>query len=413
MKYFKAGIAAAVLIVFGAVSFRVAQAQQGPGGDSSETVAKPRKKTPPPDPAPVTDSTDSSPTVAPNNPEPSTSAAPANNPPNNDDSTDEPRIPSKFSKKNKDLPADTPTFSSDVTTVQLDVAVLDNKGRFLPGIPKSNFRVLEDNVPQQVATFSSNSDAPMTIALVVEFNNLFQQYWSSGWYQTLVATYGFVQTLKPDDYVAVIAYDLRPEILTDFTNDQGKLQEAMQRLRIPGFSEACMFDAIVDTEQRMENIEGRKAILLVASGRDTLSKLTWDKTRKAVQEAGVPIYAFSLLQALRIMAEPYMGNTQYMDFLQADNEMKTLAAETGGQAFFPRFLQEYPGIFQTISAALRNQYSITYRPANQAKDGTFRKIKVELVDPQTGDALRITEKGKPVKYTIVAKSGYTAPRPVE
>lgn len=407
MKYSKAGIAAAVLIVFGAISFRPAQAQQDPGSDSSETVAKPRKKNPPPEPAPVEDSTE------PAAPAPS-SAAPASAPTVIDDSaTDEPKIPSKFSKKNKDLPADTPTFSSDVSTVELDVAVLDNKGHFLPGIPKSNFRVLEDNVPQQIATFNTNSDAPMTIALVIEFNNLFQQYWSSGWYQTLVATYGFVQTLKPDDYAAVIAYDLRPEILTDFTNDQGRLQEAMQRLRIPGFSEACMFDAVVDTEQRMANIEGRKAILLIASGRDTLSKLTWDKTRKAVQEAGVPIYAFSLLQALRITAEPYMGQNQYMDFLQADNEMKTLAAETGGQAFFPRFLQEYPGIFQAIGAALRNQYSITYRPSNQAKDGAFRKIKVELVDPENGQALRITEKGKPVKYTIVAKSGYTAPRAVE
>ena len=187
----------------------------------------------------------------------------------------------------------------------------------------------------------------------------------------------------------------------------GALTEGAQA---PSTNELAAFYRI---RQRMENIEGRKAILLIASGRDTLSKLTWDKTRKAVQEAGVPIYAFSLLQALRIMAEPYMGNNQYMDFLQADNEMKTLARESGGQAFFPRFLQEYPSIFQQVAAALRNQYSITYAPANQAKDGQFRKIKVELVDPQTGVALRIMENGKPVKYDVVAKSGYTAPRAVE
>jgi Ca-activated chloride channel homolog len=411
MKYFKAGLAAAVVIALGAISLHVALAQQDPGSDSSETVAKPRKKNPPPETAPVVDSTEPTAPAPPATPAPS--AEPSNSAPANDDSTDEPKIPSKYSKKNKDLPADTPTFSSDVSTVELDVAVLDNKGHFLPGIPKNNFRVLEDNVPQQIASFNMNSDAPMTIALVIEFNNLFQQFWSEGWYETLVATYGFVQTLKPDDYVAVIAYDLRPEILSDFTNNQGKLQDAMARLRIPGFSEACMFDAVVDTEQRMANIEGRKAILLIASGRDTLSKLTWDQTRKAVHEAGVPIYSFSLLQALRIMAEPYMGNIQYMDFLQADNEMKTLAAETGGQSFFPRFLQEYPSIFQAVAAALRNQYSITYRPSNQAKDGTFRKIKVELVDPQTGTELRITEKGKPVKYTVLTKAGYTAPRPVE
>jgi VWFA-related protein len=163
----------------------------------------------------------------------------------------------------------------------------------------------------------------------------------------------------------------------------------------------------------MSNIEGRKAILLVASGRDTFSKLTYDKTRKAVQEAGVPIYAVSMLQAMRIMAEQYMSSNQRMDFLQADNEMKTFAAETGGQAYFPRFIGEFPSIYQSISGALRNQYSITYQPSNQAKDGKFRKLKVELVDPQTGDALRISENGKPVKYSVVTKAGYTAPRDVE
>lgn len=412
MKYFKTGLAVAAVIGLGAVSFEIAQAQQGPGGsDSSETVARPRKRNPPAETAPVVDATGdtSAPAAAPSNPPPAATAPPSNDQP----SSDEPKIPSKFSKKNKDVSPDTPTFSTDVTTVQLDVAVLDNKGKFLPGIPKDRFRVLEDNVPQQISTFNANGDAPMTIALVIEFSALFQQYWSEGWYETLSATYGFLQTLKPDDYVAIIAYDLRTEILSDFTNDQMKIQYAMQRLQIPGFSESNMFDAVVDTEQRMANIEGRKAILLIASGRDTFSKLTWDKTRKAIHEAGVPIYSFSLLQALRIMAEPYMGNIQYMDFLQADNEMKTMATETGGQAFFPRFIQEYPGIFQSIGAALRNQYSITYHPSNQAKDGSFRAIKVELIDPQTGAALRITDKGKPVKYTVVAKSGYTAPRPVE
>jgi Ca-activated chloride channel family protein len=402
MKYFKAGLGAAVVIALGAVSFRIAQAQQGPGSDSSETVARPRKKNPPADA-----------TTEPATIEPANSNPPSSNPDNDEPAVEEPKIPSKFTRKEKELPADAPTFSSDVNTVELDVAVLDNKGHFLPGIPKNKFRVLEDNVPQQVASFNVNSDAPMTIAMVIEFSNLYQQYYSQGWYETLVASYGFVQTLKPEDYVAVIAYDLRSEILCDFTTDRGKVQEAMQRLRIPGFSEANLFDALADTEQRMTNIEGRKAILLIASGRDTFSKLTYDKARKAVQEGGVPIYAISMLQAMRIMAEQSMGQIQQLDFLQADNEMNTFARESGGQAFFPRFFGEFPNIFQSVSTALRNQYSLTYKPSNQAKDGQFRKIKVELVDPETGAALKITEGGKPVKYSVVAKAGYTAPRAVE
>ncbi|MBV9770489.1 MAG: VWA domain-containing protein, partial [Bryobacterales bacterium] len=354
MNYFKAALAGAAVIALGVLSLHAALAQQGPGSDSSETVAKPRKKsTPTESTAEPNDSVKSNDTVS-----PSDSA----NPPDSVNSPDEPKIPSKFSRKGKEIPEGTPTFSSDVNTVELDVAVLDNKGHFLPGIPRNDFRVLEDNVPQKISTFSANSDAPMTIAMVIEFSNLFQQYYSQGWYETLTASYGFVQTLKPDDYVAIVAYDLRTEILCDFTNDREKVQEAMQRLRIPGFSEANLFDALAETEQRMSNIEGRKAILLIASGRDTFSKLTFDKARKAVQEAGVPIYAVSMLQAMRIMAEQYMSETQRMDFLQADNEMNTFARETGGQAFFPRFFGEFPSIFQSVSAALRNQYSLTYQP---------------------------------------------------
>ncbi len=344
MKYFKAGLAAAVVIAFGAISFHLAFAQDGPGSDSSETVAKPRKKNLPPDAATEPAS------VEPDSTQPAASTPPPSAPTNdNEPAVEEPKIPSKFSRKGKELPANTPTFTSDVNTVELDVAVLDNKGHFIPNIPKADFRVLEDNVPQKIASFSMNSDAPMTIAMVIEFSNLFQQYWSEGWYETLTATYGFVQTLKPEDYVAIIAYDLRPEILCDFTNDQGKLQDAMQRLRIPGFSEANMFDALVDTEQRMENIEGRKAILLIASGRDTFSKLNCDKPEKPCKRRACLFTPFSMLQAMRIMAEPYMGNNQHMDFLQADNEMKTFARESGGQAFFPRFFGEYPQHLPTAS----------------------------------------------------------------
>ena len=379
MKYLRAAVILTLVSLLTGICFQLAVAQQPPS-QSSETVAKPKKKDAP-------------------------AAADA----------DEPKIPSQFKKDKDKLTVEgLPTFRSDVNTVQLEVAVLDNKGHFIPKIPRGNFRILEDNVPQQVASFSTNADAPMTISMVIEFNARIQQYWGQGWYETLMASYGFVETLKADDYVAVVAFDMRPEILSDFTTDRMKTQEAMARLRIPGFSESNMYDAVVDTAQRMSTIEGRKAILLIGTGLDTFSKLTFDKARKGIQEAGVPIYAVSILQAYRIVAEQYMGAIQRMDFLQADNQMNTFARESGGQAFFPRFTAEYPSIYRAISDALRNQYSVSYHPSNQAKDGKYRKIKVELVNPQTGEALRIVdEKSKPIKYTIIAKGGYTAPREVE
>lgn len=357
-------------------------AQQGPKSTSSETVARPRKKPGPAEEAP--------------------------------EKTGD-KLESVFKKKGEALPEGLATFKSDVTRVQVDVAVLDNKGRFIPGIPGWNFRVLEDGVPQQLASFSMG-EAPLTVALVIEFSNLYQQYWSESWYQTLTAAYGFLETLKPDDYVAVVAYDLRPEILSDFSTDKRQAYEAMQRLRIAAYSESNLYDALVDTADRMSEIEGRKAIVVIASGVDTFSKLTFDKTRRALQTAGVPIYSIGLMQALREYydARGAMGPIARLDFLQADNQMRTFAKETGGQSFFPRFYGEFPGIFGAISQSLRNQYSLAYTPSNQERDGKYRKIKVELVNPATGEPLRVLdEKNKPIKYQIIAKAGYTAPRAVE
>jgi Ca-activated chloride channel family protein len=363
----------AALLALATVSF--AQDQEGPAKDVGPTVAKPRQPSSEPDQAP---------------------------------------IPSKLSKKAQpDIPTTLPSFKSDVNLVSVDVAILDNKGHFIPNIPRGNFRILEDNVPQQIKSFGK-SQAPMTVCLLVEFSAKYQWYGSSAWYQTLTAAYGFAQTLKADDYVAVIAYDMKEEILSDFTTDKRQTYEALQRLRIPGFSESNLFDAIADTEERMSKIEGRKAIVLLSSGIDTFSKLTYDKARKAVQEGGVPVYAIGLMQALRIMNESRMGPGQEIGFLQADNQMTTFAKESGGMAFFPRFYGEFPSIFGSISDSLRNQYSIGYDPANKSRDGKFRKIKVELVNPATNEALRVTDdKGKPIKYQIIAKAGYTAPREVE
>jgi Ca-activated chloride channel homolog len=327
---------------------------------------------------------------------------------------DLPKIPSEYSNKDKVDVSKLQTFKTEVDQVTVDVAVFDNKGRFIPDIPKGSFRVLEDNVPQQVTGFNAKGEAPMTIAMLIEFSNKFQQLYGPTWFQTLQLAWGFASTLKPEDYCAVIAYDIKPEILSDFTTNRMETQEALHRLTIPAWHEANLFDAVADTADRMSGIEGRKAILLISSGVDTFSKLTFDKTRKVLQEAGVPVYAIGLMQALRIMMEPRMGPIQEMDFIQADNQMNTFARETGGMAFFPRFYGEFPSIYQTIAQALRNQYSIGYEPGNKARDGKFRKIKIELINPGTNEPLRVTdEKGKPVKYSVIAKAGYTAPREVE
>jgi hypothetical protein len=94
--------------------------------------------------------------------------------------------------------------------------------------------------------------------------------------------------------------------------------------------------------------------------------------------------------------------------------MRTFATESGGMAFFPHFLTEYPEIFRNMATNLRSRYLITYTPSNQARDGKYRKIKVDLIDPSNNLPLTMKDdKKKPLKYTVYAKSGYTAPKPVD
>ncbi len=147
-----------------------------------------------------------------------------------------PKIPSKL-KKDPQLNkgGDVARFQTDVDIVTIDAAVIDNKGRFIPGIPAGNFRILEDNVPQQIRKVDMG-EAPLTIAMVIEFSNRFQRYYSYTWFQTLQLAWGFAESLKPEDYAAVVAYDMRTEILTDFTTDKAKIREGLDRLKIAAFN---------------------------------------------------------------------------------------------------------------------------------------------------------------------------------
>ena len=299
----------------------------------------------------------------------------------------------------------------NVPLVTVDALVQTKDGHFIPGLKKDNFKVFEDGVPQQITNFSQ-SEAPVTAVLLVEFaatNYYFM-------YDALNAAYNFANTLKPQDWVAVAYYDMRPHILVDFTQDKRAVFGALNQLRIPGFSETNLFDALYDTLDRMDRIEGRKEIVLISTGRDTFSKLNLDQIMKKVKSTpNVTIFAISIGRALREWAEAhgYMGSISELDFLQADNQMNTFARMTGGQAYFPRFEGELPEIFHDIGQTIRNQYTIAYHPSNPKLDGTYRKIKVEVVAPNGGPLKVLNQKNKEVKYQVIAREGYTAKHQVE
>jgi VWFA-related protein len=301
----------------------------------------------------------------------------------------------------------------DVPEVTVDVGVLLEKThQFVPNLKPGNFRVYEDGVEQKVAGFK-RVEAPITALLLCEFASTNYNFI----YDMRNSAFAFVQQLRPQDYVAMMTFDLHTQILSDFSQDRRQLFQAINSLRMPGFSETDVFDALYEAEDRLTRIEGQKYIILIASGRDTFSKLTFDKILKKVKSTpNVTIFAVSTGGALRVITQGggSMGSQMHdMDYLMADNEMKTFAQVTGGMWFAPRFEGEMPDIFSEINQNIRSKYELVYRPTNAKQNGTYRKLRVELVDAE-GHPLRIVdEKQKQLKYDIIARDGYRARQEVE
>jgi VWFA-related protein len=327
--------------------------------------------------------------------------------------TDDAPPPAPAEEKVKNPNNETFSMRVDVPIVNLDVNVLlDKTHQFVPGLKADNFLVTEDGVEQKVQSIRL-AKTPITAVMLLEFAA--NSYWFINDMQN--AAVAFFRTLQPEDYVAVATYDIRTHILCDFTNNQSTIAQALQSLMIPGFSETNEFDALYEMLDRLSRVEGRKYIILISSGRDTMSKLTLDKMLAKIKATqNVTIFTISTGGMMREMGGGgggMGGGARHMDYLQADNEMRTFAEMTGGMWFEPVFQGALPEVFGQINESIRNQYIVTYRPTNTANDGSYRKVKVYLVD-QEGKPLKMQdEKGKPVKYSVINRDGYKAKLPVE
>jgi VWFA-related protein len=302
------------------------------------------------------------------------------------------------------------TFSLrvDVPIVNLDVSViLDKNHQFVPGLKAENFLVVEDGKEQEVTSLRTTK-IPITAVMLLEF--------ASTSYPFLQDMYNsatsFYRTLQPEDYVAVATYDMRTHILCDFTNNKDVIRSSLQSMMIPTFRETNEFDALYETLDRLSRVEGRKYIILISSGRDTFSKLTLDQMLAKIK-ATPDVTIFTISTGGFVQELSSGGGPRAMDLLQADNEMKTFAQMTGGLHFKPIFQGELPDIFGQINESIRNQYVLTYRPTNSKNDGSYRKVKVYLVDNEGKPMKMQDEKGKPLKYSIVTRDGYKAKLPVE
>jgi len=313
----------------------------------------------------------------------------------------QPAPPEPEKKPERINPNEVFNLSTTTNLVNVDVMVVDKDGNPIPSLKRDNFKLYDDGVPQTVTNFGTEQ-APMTTCMLIEFSNK----WWPFLYLALEYSYNYLQFIQPKDWTAVVSFDLKPQILTDFTQDRSQVRGALDTLRIPGFSETNLYDALAFTLDRMKDIKGRKAILVVCSGFDTFSKLTYDEILRIVRSSDTAVYPVSILEFITVRSP--RGDT--INSLQARNALQTIAKYTGGQAYFPRFEGELPGIFEQINGQLRTQYGLGFVPTNPARDGKFHKLKVDLVDDQ-GNPLRIVNpKGKVVKYRIVSRDGYYAPK---
>ena len=292
----------------------------------------------------------------------------------------------------------------DVPIVNLDVGVLlDKTHQFVPGLKSDNFLVVEDGVEQRIQDVRLTK-APITAVMLLEFAA--NSYAFINDMQN--ATLAFFRTLQPNDYVAVETYDIRTHVLCDFTNNRETVAQALQSLIMPTWHETNEFDALYETLDRLSRVDGQKYVILISSGRDTLSKLTLDQILAKVKSAqNTTIFTISTGGFRREMGR------ENISALQDQNEMRTFAQMTGGLYFSPVFQGELPNIFSQINDSIRNKYVLAYRPTNAKNDGTYRKVKVYLVDNEGKPLKMQDEKGRPLKYSIVARDGYRAKLPVE
>jgi Ca-activated chloride channel homolog len=319
-------------------------------------------------------------------------------------------------------PQDAEKVTITTQRVNVDAVVYTKKGgQIINGLKKENFALFVDGVKQDITNFAT-PEAPITVVMVVEYSKwseLFGLYGNGGFepgtWEVIRPTAMFLsQFIKPpDDYVSVVAFDLRPTPLTDFTNDPGRINQVISLLlrNYPAFRETNLFDALKFTlvggrgdSVVLDNSESER------SDYDTFSKINYGDARKIAQNAGIPIYIigtgklFFTKYGDRISANDGLdGSPGRMTFLQADNTLKTFAKETGG-AYYPVIFEgELPKVLSSINALLRSQYSLAFNPG-EIRDGKSHKIKVSVdID---GDG---TYDDK--DYTIQARSVFLAPKP--
>lgn len=267
----------------------------------------------------------------------------------------------------------TPTFRSGAALVALNVTVQDRAAKFVPGLQSADFVVYEDGVKQDVRFFESTR-VPVDLIVLIDTSASMRDKLET----VRAAASGFLKTLRADDRGAVVSFANTVSVLQALTSEQDLLQKAVRSTEAQGST--CLNNAVyIALKQfgqaaRADADVRRQAIVVVSDGADTASLVSFDDVIGLARRMGVSIYTVSLQTPA-----PARALYAHLDAEDADYSMKTLAKETGAQAFFPLEASALKGVYASIASELASQYSIGYVPVNGQADGTFRRVNVQVV----------------------------------
>jgi VWFA-related protein len=268
-------------------------------------------------------------------------------------------------------------FSSGVSLVALNVTVQDETARYVGGLRAEDFAVYEDGVRQQVRFVEAGS---IPIDLIVMLDTSRSMTGKVAIVQA--AARGFLETLRPADRGAVVAFNDRVNLLEPLTSDHSVLAAAVASTTLRGNTalRTALYVTLKQFGQPLRREPAavrRQAIAVLSDGEDTASLTSFDDLLALTRQMGVAVYTVRLENPDDLFAR--QGDPRNGQMLSdADYEMKALARETGAQAFFPA-PQQLAAVYAAIAKELANQYSIGYEPVNGASDGRFRRVSVQIV----------------------------------
>ena len=310
-----------------------------------------------------------------------TSAQPAANPQTTAAPTQPP--PTSQNPQEQEPANEAPTIRVQVNEVNLIFTVTDKKGRFITGLQRENFGLLDDGRPPvAVLRFSQQTNLPLRVGIMLDTSSSIRQRFQ---FEQDSAIEFLLQILHRNDRAFIEGFDIQTDIAQGFTNNIDLLNQGIRKLR-PGGGTA-LYDALYKTcRDQMLTLqeEGavRRALIVVSDGDDNYSRAQQSDAIKMCQRAETIVYTIST----NVSPSKDKG----------DDILRTISEATGGMAFFPVKIEDVATGFRNIQEELRSQYSLVYRPADFKQDGSFRTIYLQAIDP---------------RYKVRASKGYFAPRP--